>query len=278
MVVLYKGVKGYYRPKSVEEAIELLQRLENARVIGGNTRLPLTPEKGKVEHLVDLQDVGLSGVKRGDGEILIGATTQIGDLMEVDLPPLLAEAISYTPEGWKWPATVGGVLASGLPYETLPIALIAMGATVEVVGPEGKKEVPIEDLYTGKGVMKLGSKEIITWIRVPTGERPWAFEAVAVIARLFPQVSIALTADLVDGKVKGARVGMAGVAKTPVRCETLEKALEGLDPSEPLPEETLAFAEKLDPPFDPVASAEYRKYAIKILARRAFESLGRWAR
>ena len=276
MVVLYKGVKGYHRPKSVEEAIELLQKLENARVIGGNTRLPLTPEKGKVEHLVDLQDVGLSGVRREGDVLLIGATTQIGDLMEEELPPLLARALSYTPEGWKWPATVGGVLASGLPYETLPIALMAMGAKVEVAGPEGSREVSIEDLYTGKGVMKLGSREIITWIKVPTEERPWAFEAVAVVARLFPQVSIALTADLDGGRISNARVGLAGVAKTPIRCETLEKALEGLDPASEVPDGVLAFAESLYPPYDPVASSEYRKYAIKVLARRAIMSLRRW--
>ena len=276
MVVLYKGVKGYHRPKSVEEAIELLQKLENARVIGGNTRLPLTPEKGKVEHLVDLQDVGLSGVRRESDVLLIGATTQIGDLMEEELPPLLARALSYTPEGWKWPATVGGVLASGLPYETLPIALMAMGAKVEVAGPEGSREVSIEDLYTGKGVMKLGSREIITWIKVPMKERPWAFEAVAVVARLFPQVSIALTADLDGGRISNARVGLAGVAKTPIRCETLEKALEGLDPASEVPDGVLAFAESLDPPYDPVASSEYRKYAIKVLARRAIMSLRRW--
>lgn len=276
MVVLYKGVKGYHRPKSVEEAIELLQKLENARVIGGNTRLPLTPEKGKVEHLVDLQDVGLSGVRKEGDVLLIGATTQIGDLMEEELPPLLARALSYTPEGWKWPATVGGVLASGLPYETLPIALMAMGAKVEVAGPEGSREVSIEDLYTGKGVMKLGSREIITWIKVPTEERPWAFEAVAVVARLFPQVSIALTADLDGGRISNARVGLAGVAKTPIRCETLEKALEGLDPASEVPDGVLAFAESLEPPYDPVASSEYRKYAIKVLARRAIMSLRRW--
>lgn len=72
-------IKEYFRPKTIHEAVELLQQNELAIPIGGGTSLKKIVEKIAV---VDLQDLDLSYIKKVEKEINIGSLTTLEQMKE----------------------------------------------------------------------------------------------------------------------------------------------------------------------------------------------------
>ena len=64
-------------------------------------------------------------------------------------------------------ATIGGCLAHGDPHMDLPPVMIALGASVTVMGPDGERVVALEDLYEGYYETSLAANELIVSLSVP---------------------------------------------------------------------------------------------------------------
>ena len=111
----------------------------------------------------------------------------------------------------------------------IALALSSLGSKVTIVGPDGKREVSPEDLYTETGNV-LQPNEIITEIRVPafspsTKQRYLKFRTRRTID--FAISSVATMITLEDGIISKARVLLGGVAPTPYRSLKAEEQLEG---------------------------------------------------
>jgi xanthine dehydrogenase small subunit len=126
-------------------------------------------------------------------------------------------------------ATIGGNLGTGSPIGDTPPALLALRASVVLVGPAGEREVPLNTYFTGyrRSVRQAG--ELIKAVRVPRPLAPLtAFHKIA--KRRFDDISsvaVAFALDVVDGTVVDAAIGLGGVAATPVRATATEAALVG---------------------------------------------------
>lgn len=109
------------------------------------------------------------------------------------------------------------------------VALAALGATVEVLGFEGARNLPIEELYSPMGTV-LKAEEILTHIDIPAPppESIQGFKKFTVRKPIdFAIVSIAAKVNITNGIVDGANIFFGAVAPQPYRDEAVESALIG---------------------------------------------------
>jgi xanthine dehydrogenase YagS FAD-binding subunit len=117
----------------------------------------------------------------------------------------------------------------------LAVALVALGASVELCGPGGNRAVAVEDLYVVPGdrpdrETSLLPGELVAAIRVPraTGARRSRYLKVRDRAAFdFAVVSVAAALDLADGELREVRLVAGGVATVPWRLRGTEQALAG---------------------------------------------------
>jgi xanthine dehydrogenase small subunit len=126
-------------------------------------------------------------------------------------------------------ATMGGNLGTGSPIgDTAPV-LLAMDADVVLVDADGERHVPLADYFTGYRRSVRRADELIRAVRIPLPlARLVAFHKIA--KRRFDDISsvaVGFALDVADGTVVRARIGLGGVASTPVRARATEAALEG---------------------------------------------------
>jgi xanthine dehydrogenase YagS FAD-binding subunit len=114
------------------------------------------------------------------------------------------------------------------------VALAALGATVDVEGPAGRRVIAFEDLHrlpdaTPHLETTLKPGELITGFSVPAG--PWTRRSLYLKIRdrasyEFALASAAVALDLSGGAVRAARIGLGGVAAKPWRAHGAEAALQ----------------------------------------------------
>ncbi len=128
------------------------------------------------------------------------------------------------------------------------VALAALDAEVELVGPGGARRISILDLHTGSDrphiEHSLRPGEVIVGFRVPAA--PWARRSTYLKIRdrqsyEFAIASAAVALDLDGGVVRHARIGLGGMAYKPWRAKAAEAALVG----KPLTEDTATAAARL---------------------------------
>jgi xanthine dehydrogenase small subunit len=163
-------------------------------------------------------------------------------------------------------ATLGGNLGTGSPIGDAAPALLALDASVVLASAEGEREVPLADYFTGyrRSVRQPG--ELIRAVRVPLPQ-PRMVGFTKVAKRRFDDISsvaVGFGLDVEDGVVRRARIGLGGVAATPLRARATEEALTG----RPWTRETVRAAAEVmaaegTPLDDHRASAAYRSAMLR---------------
>ena len=158
-------------------------------------------------------------------------------------------------------ATIGGNLGTGSPIGDTPPALLALEASVVLAAADGERVVPLDGYYTGyrRSVRRPG--ELIRAVRIPLPlARLTAFHKIA--KRRFDDISsvaVGFGLDVVDGVVRRARIGLGGVAATPVRALATEEVLTGRPwDADTVREAAEVMATEGTPLDDHRASAAYR--------------------
>jgi xanthine dehydrogenase YagS FAD-binding subunit len=163
---------------------------------------------------------------------------------------------------------------------TLAVPLIALGAVAEIVGPKGKRELPVEKLYHApvKETQRehvLAPNEVLTAVRFGGGKLPKdaayrnaSYEVRQKETSDWPLVQAAVVWHVEGGgKVaKGVRVALGHVAPTPLLSESAAKALEGKVVSE---ETATAAGEAACEGAKPLSQNEYKVQQLKVAVKRA---------
>lgn len=272
----------FVRPATLAETLVLVRQEPEAVLVAGatdwgvdvNLRAARSPLVIAIERLPELRELVVR-----DDVIEIGAALSIAE-MERELAgrvPLLAQlAPQFASPLIRNRATIGGNLGTGSPIGDASPALLALGADVVLVSTEGERVVALEDYFTGYRQSVRRPDEVIRSVRVPlrlAGHT--AFHKIT--KRRFDDISsvaVAFALGIGDGIVTQARIGLGGVAATPIRARATEQALIGCEWSL---ETIRAAAEVLGSegtPFsDHRASAQYRALMLgnalrKLYARR----------
>jgi len=162
--------------------------------------------------------------------------------------------------------------------DTAPV-LIALDATVTLVGPSGERRIPVKDLYRSDGIDFVTKKreEILTAIHVPALN-----DLRATYLKLrrrdsidFPILGVAVAlATAKDGTVTNARIVLTAVESAPVEAEKAEALLVGKKLTDDLIEEAAALAYRPAKPLDNTdLSYPYRKKMAKVYVARALREL-----
>jgi xanthine dehydrogenase small subunit len=178
-------------------------------------------------------DDAADGNRTGGDTIEIGAALTLTEL-ERRLDgriPLLAEMFPlFASRLIRNGATIGGNLATGSPIGDSPPALLALDASVVLVSAAaGERTVPLAEYFTGYRQSVGRPDELIKSVLVP--RHPGAVYGFWKITKRrsddISAVAVGFALDITGGVVRRARIGLGGVAATPVRAYATEAALDG---------------------------------------------------
>ena len=267
----------YIRAGSAGEAIAALQEHgDEAKLLaGGHSLIPLMRFRlATPAYLVDIGRLDDLKYVRDAGDYLaIGALTRHRDVEISDLvrsqAGLLADATASVGDNQvRHRGTLGGAIAHGDAASDLPAALLALRATVVASGPDGQREIPIDDFFSGFLETALEETELLTEIRVPkVPDATWSFQKFNRRAQDWAIVGAAV---LVNGNEAG--IGLVNMGSVPVRAAVVESAIAaGADAA------TAAAhaADGASAPTDLNASSEYREHLARVLVRRGLEEAGK---
>ena len=266
----------YLRVDSVEGALEALQEHgDEAKLIaGGHSLLPLMKFRlSAPAYLVDINRLDdLKYVREENGSLVIGALTRHSDIEASPLVKenagLLASATHHVGDPQvRHRGTIGGAIAHGDPASDIPSALLALNATVVVTGPEGTRDIPIDDFFVGFLETDLKDDEMLTQIKVPSvPDAKWSFQKFNRRAQDWAIVGASV---LVNNGQSG--VSLVNMHSTPFRATAVEEAITSGANAKEASEQAAIGTE---PTSDINASVEYRKHLARVLVKRGLEEAG----
>lgn len=269
----------YVRPATVDEAVTALADDDAKVLAGGQSLIPLLRLRlAAPTVLVDLGGIGELRSVRDDGDaLLIGSMTTYAALLRDPLvarhAPLLAQATATVGDRQvRHLGTLGGALSHADPAGDLPAVAVALGATMEVTGPGGRRSVPADDFFVDYLTTALSPDEVLTAVRVPKLEGWFShYEKFNRVAQGWALVGVAALVRRDNGGIGEARVALTNMGPTPVRARAVESALAGAagDVRAAVAAAAAHAGEGTRPAGDLSASAEYRTHLARVLTERA---------
>lgn len=179
-------------------------------------------------------------------------------------------------------ASVGGNLCNGSPAADTPPALIALGATCHIAGPNGERDVAAEDFVTAPGRTVLGAGEMLVELRIPAPQGKTSDCYQRFIPRNEMDIAVVGVGACVtlDGDTcTAARIALGAVAATQIYAKAASESLVG----KPFNDENIAKAAELaqsvaTPISDMRGTAEFRTHLVGVLTRRTLTEAGKRAR
>ena len=272
----------YTRPATVEEALEALASDDDAAPLAGGQSL-INVLKNRVASVALLVDISrLEELRRvdprPDGSLEIGACVTYDELdrsAEVRKGHAILADVAGRIEDQQIRnrGTIGGNCCLSDPTNNLPPLVMALGATMNVQGREGVREVPADDFFHGYFATAVEHDEILRSITVPAlGRDAGAGYNSLTIGGDSKAIVRASAYVRGDGTIEDARVVLSVVGPRPIRHPGMEQRLRG----QPATAETVSRASEavgegdgLEPPTDSHGTADYRRRMARVVARRA---------
>ena len=287
---------SYVAPQSLEEALQVLAQAKGpgqVRAIVGGTDLidQMKQERRTPSVVLDVKRIPetmrLEWVP-GEG-LHIGAAVPCTDTAAF---PTVKESYASIEESCllvgsvqiQNRASIGGNICNSAPSADTVPGLITYAARAVITGPRGRREVPLEEFFTGPGQNVMEPNEILLETIVPPPPPNSSGHYLRFIPRNEMDIAVAGVGSLLvlepgTRRCNQARIALASVAPTPVRARAAEAVLEGKEITADLIQEAGELAvEACNPITDVRGSVEYRKELVKVLTRRTLqrcmESLG----
>lgn len=267
---------GFHRPRTVAEAVALLTADHGARPIAGGATLVAMLNARVLEPsaLVSLAGIAeIQGISRLDsGALRIGAFTRHRDTaacpLLVGTAAVLREAAGQIANATvRNMGTIGGSIAFADPGLDYPPALVAAGATIEIAGPAGRRQVPAKEFFVDWYVTALEPGEIVTAVLLapPDASGSGVYVKHARVSGDYATCSVAacLQAD------RRMRIAIGGCGPTPLADEGVDAALSSQRTDATIAQAGAALQALADPLDDVRGSADYRRQLIPRLLLRA---------
>jgi carbon-monoxide dehydrogenase medium subunit len=271
----------YAAPKTIPEAIALLDKNKDAKILsGGHSLIPLMKLRlATPPFLVDLNRIaGLDYIREESGWLHLGALVRESDIDESSLVRIKYPLLHDTSRVIADPlvrnlATLAGNLAHADPANDHPAAMVAYRAEFVATGPKGNRTIPVDEFFVGLFATMLASDEILTEVRVPipparSGGAYFKMERkVGDFATAGVAVQLTLAA---DGTVQQVGIGLTNVGSTGLRAKRSEDALRGKKPDDRSIAQAAQFAqEDCAPGADLRGPEEYKRNLVRVLTTRA---------
>lgn len=270
----------YLRVSDLEEALQILSREKDTKVLAGGTDLVVDMKVGRYKPRVVLDITGVKELRfildEGD-RIRIGALTRIQEIVESSIVrrkiPVLAEALS---ELGSWQirnmATIGGNLCNASPAADSAPPLLVHEAKARLTSLEGSREVSLEEFFTGPGSTVMRPDELLQEVIIPRGRsRGSSFIKISRVSMDLAIASASTYVEVDGDSITNVRVALGSVAPRPIRARRCEAALTGRRINEStLREVAEIVASEISPIDDVRSTAWFRREVSKTLV---FDSL-----
>ncbi len=270
----------YERPADLAEAVRLLAEPDTRVLAGGTDIFPAAGARPLTGRYVDLTALPtLRNIDRYGDQIRIGAAVTWSDLVKADLPPgfdaLKAAAREVGGVQIQNRATIAGNLCNASPAADGVPPLLILDAEVELVSMRGGRRLPLGEFITGNRQTMLSPGEIVSAILVPQPAPTVQSSFLKLGARRYLVISIVMVAvllDVVDARVRNARVAVGSCSAAARRLSDVERKLVGASARAGLGSAIDAGDLAVLSPIDDLrATADYRRDAALTLVRRAVE-------
>jgi carbon-monoxide dehydrogenase medium subunit len=273
----------YVRASSVDHAIESLRRFgdEAKPLAGGQSLVPMMALRlARPTALIDLGDLDeLRYMENGVSFRIGGMTTHAlvaRDAVMRSRWPMISEAVGLIGhEAVRNRGTIAGSLAHADPAAEWPVLALTLDAEIDVVGATGARTIPADEFFISYFTTSLTEDELITEVRFPTSS-PGVGSAFIELARRpgdFGVAGVASVIYLTEDRAQDARLGLMGVAETPIRVKEAEAMLRGQPLSTELVEAVTDVVKRsINPPQDVHATSEFRRNAAAVITARAIRT------
>lgn len=274
---------AYVAPSTVDEAVAVLnEHGDRARPLAGGTDLLVKARANvwELDAVVDIKNIPeLMDLKVGNDGLSIGAGVPCyqvyeNDTIAADYPGIVDGASIIGGIQVQSRAGLGGNLCNAAPSADGICPLIVHNAVAHVAGPNGTREVAVEDFCTGPSRTVLGQGELLVSISVPKPGDNFG----AAYTRFIPRnemdiavaaVGVSVTLDSSGQNFESARIALASVGPTPILASAAGDSLAG----KPVNEESIAAAAALakdaaTPITDMRGTVEQRKQLVEVLTAR----------
>ncbi len=277
----------YKNPDSLDEAIDLLQNNEEAEILAGGTDLllKLREETTSNKLLIDIKGIEqLKGIKETENYIKIGALTTINKIEDSNLiknhfTALWKAACEFGCLEIRNKATIGGNVVHASPGAESGTPLFAVEARVELIGPEGKKTMPINEFWQDVGTVNFAEGEILSHILIPkNNNRISRYKRISRVHGMdLAVVGVSVVVNNPE-KIEEREISIAlgAVARTPYRNQEVEKILSGnrIDENS-MKKIKVKISENISPRSSSLrASPEYKKEMVGNLIEKCLQEMG----
>ncbi|MDB2583747.1 xanthine dehydrogenase family protein subunit M [Alphaproteobacteria bacterium] len=273
----------YLAAKTIDEAVQAHNQANgSARFLAGGTDLLVQIKSGikKPNLVIDVKKiVELNNIEEiSENEFIVGASVSGANLNRnkkfSSLWPGVIEAFRLIgSEQIQGRASLGGNLCNGSPAGDSVPALIAAGCTAIIAGPDGKKELPIEEFHTGPGKTVLKNGEMLVSLKFPKRESNSSDAYLRMTPRTEMDIAVVgcgvnLTLD--NDICTSVRVSLGAVAPTPLLIKEASDIMVGTNlNSEVLEKVAKICMESCNPINDKRGTIEYRTKVAGVLFKRA---------
>jgi len=277
----------YVAAQTVDEAVSLLAaKGAQARVLAGGTDLIVQLREGRrnLELVVDVKKIPDVNVLSYDAQngLVLGAAVPChrvyGTAAIASAYPGLMDAFTLVGGTQiQGRASVGGNLCNSSPAaDTIP-TLIVHRATCVIAGPNGRRELPVEQFCTGPGRNALGNGEFLVALRFPAPAKNFGACYLRFIPRNEMDIAVvgvgsSLTLGDDGATVTAARIALGAVAPTPLLVEEAAAALIGQPISQTTIGQAAAAARAAAKPIsDMRGTIEQRRHLVGVLTQRTLQ-------
>jgi len=283
---LYLKDFTYHRPQTISEACSILERSQDGAPIAGGTDVLVEFKKGlrQTEDIVSLIDIKeLKVISENEIGISIGACATHNEVFRSSLINKKFSALSLAAskigtEQIRNTGTIGGNLCTGASCCDMAPVLIALNASVEIVGSTITRVVSLKDFFIFHKETAMKKGEIMSKIIVPFSQPSSAASFEKFGLREAASISVASVSVRLnsDGKIcTDSCVVIGAVAPAPKICGNAMDILKGKEIKNLIENSSLlisvgeAAAKDALPLNDIRGSAEYRRHLVNILTQRA---------
>jgi len=268
-------------PQSIPEAVEMLTKYQSkAAVMAGGTDLLVLMKSGlKSEYVLSLAEVpGLDYVLYDpDDGLRIGAMATLAQIVDSDIVKTNYTAlwqsacVNGTPQTRNSATVVGNILRAS-PAGDCCVAVLALGGKVVLQGAAGKREVDIDNFWTGYRQTARQPFEFAVEFKIPAKEGKSAFKRMTRSDQDLSKLNAAVSLDMAGNVCQGARLAMGCVAPTLVRMKKAEEIIKGKEITDAVLKDVAEAVKAEVTPIDDVrSSAWYRKDVSGVLLKRTIE-------
>jgi aerobic carbon-monoxide dehydrogenase medium subunit len=279
---VYPAEFEYFAPRTIDEAVQLLERFgDEAKILaGGQSLLPMMKLRiASPRCLIDINRVdGLNGLRPDGDRLVIGALCRHAEIAASAIVreqmPLLRDAANLTADVQvRNRGTVAGSIAHADPAGDWPAALAALDTEVTIRGRAGTRQVPLSDFIIDAYTTQLATGEMVIGLSVGIRPKPSGGAYVKFERRAgdFAVASLGVQLDLEGDRCRNVAVSLGALGATPIRARAAEELLDGQMPTPDVLRDAQNLVIEAAQPFDDTrGSAKYKRHLAGVLFRRAF--------